>query len=104
MIFELSPWVFGLILFLSASLIGVWPIRKLIQMREANHELKRDSAGFLRTIGGWSFVAFWVMAVWFCSTIIGDWAYNGDLDAAYQRSLNRLELLLRLAQMLAESD
>lgn len=86
------------------SLIGYWPTRKLIAVKEAHHDLKRGSAGFLRQVGGWSVIAFWLMAVWFAGTIIGDWGATGDLQGALDRAWLRLRIVLEIAAALASSD
>ena len=98
------PALFGLWLFIVSTAIGVGMVRKLIQVHEARHELKRGSAGFLRTISGWSMIALWLMAVWFFATIIGDWGATGDLDGAIERGLLRLYVLLEIAAALLDSD
>ncbi len=100
----LGPLVSGLVLFLLATVSGAGMMRKVVQVHEARHELKRGSAGFIRTIAGWSFVGFWGLAVWFCATVIGDWGTSGDLDGAMARSLLRLEILLHIAAALSEAD
>lgn len=98
------PALFGLGLFIVSTAIGVGMVRKLIQVQEARHELKRGSAGFLRTISGWSMIALWLMAVWFFATIIGDWGATGDLDGAIERGWLRLYVLLEIAAALLDSD
>ena len=57
-----------------------------------------------RSISGWSIIALWLMAVWFFATIIGDWAVSGDLNAAADRSLLRLRILIEIAIAVMESD
>ena len=85
------------LLLAAGTLIGYWPTRKLIAVREARHDLKQGSASFFRQIGGWSIIVFWLMAVWFGGTIIGDWAATGDLEGALGRSGQRLRILLEIA-------
>jgi hypothetical protein len=99
-----SPFLATLVLLAGATFVGMIPVVKLIKVYEAHHELKRGSAGWLRTIGGWSMIAFWLMTTWFMATIIGDWAVSGDLAAAVDRSWLRLRILLEIAIALAESD
>ena len=94
----------GLALLVAATALGVLPVVKLIQVYEAKHELKHGSAGFFRSISGWSIIALWLMAVWFFATIIGDWAVSGDLNAAADRSLLRLRILIEIAIAVMESD
>ena len=102
-IFEnFPPLVWGAILFVAATALGIWPIKKLIIVREAKHELKHGSAGFIRTLSGWSIIAFWVMVTWFLATILGDWHIHGDLAGAIERSGNRLRILLEIAAALAD--
>ena len=93
-----------LVLLIVATAMGVAPVRKIIAVREAKHELKQGSAGFLRSISGWAVIAFWLMATWFCATIIGDWWATGDLEGVVERSWLRLRILLEIAAALAESD
>lgn len=97
-----APFLFGLGLFFVATLVGMAPVRKLIEIREARHELRRGSAGFLVTVSGWAFIAFWIMAVWFAATILGDWATHGDLSAALERAAWRARILLEIAASLAD--
>lgn len=98
----IGPFLAFLVLLGGASLLGLSPIRKLIQVREAKHELKHGSAGFLRTMSGWIIIAIWATGTWFVATIIGDWWATGDLDGAIARSGRRLEVLLRILAALAD--
>lgn len=98
------PALVGLVLFAVSTGIGVPMVRKLIQVQEARHELKQGSAGFLRSISGWSMIAIWLLGVWFLSTIVGDWGATGDLDGALARSWLRLRIILEIAVALMESD
>lgn len=98
------PALAALALFATSTAFGVPMVRKLIQVHEAKHELKRGSAGFLRTISGWSMIALWLMGVWFLSTIIGDWGATGDLDGAIARSWLRLQIILEIAVAVMDSD
>ncbi len=102
--FDTGPILATLILFTLSTAIGMVQVVKIIQVKEAKHELKQGSAGFLRGIAGWSIVALWIMAVWFCATIIGDWGATGDLDGAIARGWIRLEILIEIAIALMESD
>ncbi|MEM8536912.1 MAG: hypothetical protein AAGF56_03530 [Pseudomonadota bacterium] len=98
----IAPYLYAFGLFCAATLIGILPVKKLIQVREAKHELTRGSAGFIRTISGWSVIMFWVAATWFVATILGDWATYGDLEAAMERGFVRLRVLLEILAALAE--
>lgn len=98
------PHLAGLALFAVSTLLGIYPMRKLIAVREAQHELRMGSASRIRQIGGWSIIAFWIMAVWFCATIIGDWGATGDLEGAVDRAWLRLRVLLEIAAALGDSD
>lgn len=100
----LGPVLSGFLLFVIATATGAGMVRKLIQVHEARHELKQGSAGFLRTMAGWSMICFWAMATWFAATIIGDWGVSGDLGGALARSWLRLEFLLHIARALSEAD
>lgn len=102
--FDPGPLIAGLALFALSTGVGIYPVVKIIRVREARHELKEGSAGWLRGIGGWAVIAFWLMAVWFFATIIGDWNATGDLDGAIDRSWLRLRILLEIAAALGESD
>ncbi|MEL7099010.1 MAG: hypothetical protein AAGM84_09300 [Pseudomonadota bacterium] len=100
----IPPALTALALLCAGTLIGYWPTRKLIAVREARHDLKQGSAGFIRQISGWSVIAFWLGAVWFGGTIVGDWGATGDLDGAIERAWLRLQILLEILAALAESD
>lgn len=100
----IQPVVAGLVLLAAASLVGYWPVMKLIQVYEAKHELKRGSAGFIRSISGWSVIALWLLTTWFCATIIGDWGATGDLDSALARAEIRFRILLEIVIAILESD
>ena len=100
----ISPLLAAVVLFVGATIIGMAPVVKLIKVYEAHHELKRGSAGWLRTIAGWSMIAFWLMITWFLATIVGDWAVSGDLSGAVDRSWLRLRILLEITAAIADSD
>ena len=85
-----------------ATALGARPIRKLIEVKEAKHELKHGSAGFLRTMSGWIIIALWLGATWFFATILGDWWATADLDGALARSARRLELILHILAALGD--
>ncbi|MFK7937829.1 MAG: hypothetical protein AB8B82_00500 [Roseovarius sp.] len=99
-----GPLIATLALFALSTALGMAQVAKLIKIHEAKHELKHGSAGFIRSIAGWSLIAFWVMGVWFLATIIGDWGTTGDLAGAVDRAWLRLRILLEIAAALAESD
>ena len=99
-----APALATLGLMACSTLIGIPSVRKLITVYEAKHELRQGSTGWLRSIAGWSMIVFWLMATWFCATIIGDWAATGDLEGAIARSMLRLRVLLEIAVALMESD
>ncbi|WP_299148278.1 hypothetical protein [uncultured Tateyamaria sp.] len=98
------PALAALALIAVATLVGIPTVRKLITVYEAKHELRQGSAGWFRSIGGWSIIAFWLMSTWFIATIIGDWGVSGDLEGAIDRSWLRLRILLEIAVALMESD
>ena len=104
MIDALSPFLAAAALLGMSTLVGRIAVVKLIRVYEARHELKQGSAGAIRMISGWSFVAFWLMSVWFLATICGDWHSSGDLEGALDRSLLRLRVLLEIAAAIASSD
>ena len=102
MLEPIGPIIATLALICAAAGIGIFPIKKLIQVQEAKHELKHGSAGFLRTMSGWIIIAIWLAVTWFLATIVGDWWSTGDLGGAIQRSGRRLELLLHILEALSD--
>ena len=102
MLSQPGPIIATLLILCVATAIGSYPIRKLIQVQEAKHELKHGSPGFFRTMSGWIVIALWLAATWFFATIAGDWWSTGDLDGAIERSGRRLELLLRILEALGD--
>lgn len=100
----LAPALGGLALFALSTLIGIAAVRKLIQVAEARHELRIGSAGWIRTLSGWSMIAFWLMATWFAASVIGDWQVTGDLQGAADRAVVRFVILVELAAEIAASD
>ena len=99
-----SPLLAALVLMIAATFVGMLPVVKLIRVYEGHHELKQGSAGWIRTIAGWSMIVFWLMTTWFLATIIGDWGVSGDLQGAVDRSWLRLRILIEIAAALADSD
>ena len=99
-----GPFWATLALFAISTAVGMVQVVKVIQIREAKHELKQGSAGFLRSVGGWSLIFIWFGGVWFLATIIGDWGVSGDLAGAWERGQLRLRILLEILAALAESD
>lgn len=99
---QLGPLLAMIVLIGLAAGIGTQPMKKLIQMHEARHELKHGSAGFIRTMSGWFIIVLWLAATWFFASILGDWWAFGDIGAAIERSLLRLELLLHILAALAD--
>ncbi|MCV3270952.1 hypothetical protein [Roseobacter sinensis] len=87
-----------------ATWLGISPVRRLIRIYEAKHELKHGSAGWLRSLSGWSLIALWLLATWFVATIIGDWGATGDLPGAMDRSWLRLRIILEILIAILESD
>ena len=99
-----APALAALALIAFGTLAGIPAVRKLIVVYEARHELRHGSTGWLRSIAGWSIIAFWLMTTWFLATIIGDWGATGDLEGAIGRSWLRLRILLEIALAVMESD
>ncbi len=99
---SVAPIVSTLFLICLAAPIGIYPIRKYIQIQEAKHELKHGSAGFIRSFGGWIIIAIWVAVVWFIATILGDWWASGDINGAIERSGRRLEVLFRIISAMSD--
>lgn len=73
---------------------------KIVTIYEAKHELRQGSAGWIRSISGWTMIVFWLLATWFIATIIGDWYVSGNLELAIERSELRLRVLLEIAAAL----
>ena len=69
---------------------------KIISIHEAKHELKQGSAGWIRSISGWTLVVAWLLVTWFLATIIGDWYISADLEGAIDRSWARLRIMLEI--------
>ncbi len=98
------PALAALVLLALSTVVGMTQVAKIIKIHEARHELRQGSAGLLRAMSGWSLVAFWIMAVWFAATIIGDWWASDDLAGAIDRAWLRLRILLEIAAALGDSD
>lgn len=97
---ETSPIIAGLILFALSTAIGMINVVKIVTIYEAKHELRQGSAGWIRSISGWTMIVFWLLATWFIATIIGDWYVSGNLELAIERSELRLRVLLEIAAAL----
>ncbi|MBM2321493.1 MULTISPECIES: hypothetical protein [Marivita] len=93
---DLSPLVAAVALFAASTAIGMANVVKIITIYEAKHELKQGSAGWIRSISGWTLVVFWLLITWFLATIIGDWHVSGDLEGALDRSWLRLQIVLEI--------
>ena len=93
---DIGPVIAGFALFFAATAIGMARVVKIITVYEAKHELKQGSAGWIRSISGWSMIVVWVLVTWFLATIIGDWFVSGDLEQAFDRSLVRLWVILEI--------
>lgn len=103
MTFEASaPYLWGLVLIFVSAGFGILPVRKLIQVREAKHELKHGSAGFIRTTAGWFIIVLWLAFTWFIASILGDWSATGDLQGAIDRGWLRLQVLLEILAALGD--
>lgn len=85
------------VLFGFSTYLGLIPMHRMIQRREAQHELRSGSASYLRRTGGLLMVAAWLATLFFAATILGDWGFTGDLDAALGRAGERVALMVRLA-------
>ena len=99
-----SPLLAALVLMIAATFVRMLPGVKLSRVYEGHHELKQGSAGWIRTVTGWSIIVFWLMTTWFVTTIIGDWGVSGDLQGAVDRSWLRVRILIEIAAALADSD
>ena len=69
-------------------------------MREAKHELKQGSAGFLRSMAGWGVIVLWALTILFCATVLGDWQISGDFDGAFNRGGQRLRWAFQILSFL----
>lgn len=98
------PLIWGSVLLVIFTSTGMLSVRKIIHMIESSSEMREESPGLLRAIGGWSMVAIWAVLTLFAGSFIGDWAYTGDLDAALARAASRLEILIHILIAIAESD
>lgn len=99
-----GPWIWGLLALVAATALGAGPVRKFIEVREAQTELRRGSAGAARTVRGWSLIAVWAVATWFAGTFVGDWGATGDLDGATERAMVRLEWIVLILALIMEAD
>ena len=99
---SLAPFVALAVLAVLSAAVGVIPMRKLIQVQEAKHELKHGSAGFIRTTSGWFVIVLWLAFSWFGATVLGDWWATGDLEGAIDRGLIRLQILLEILAAFGE--
>jgi hypothetical protein len=52
------PLLAALVLMIAATFVGMLPVVKLIRVYEGHNELKQGSAGWIRTITGWSINVF----------------------------------------------
>lgn len=102
MIDSIGPFFSAVVLLAISTVVGFRPVKKLIQIREAKHELKQGSAGFIRTTSGWFVIALWLAFTWFVATILGDWWATGDLERAIDRGWLRLQILLEILAALGD--
>ena len=97
-----GPYVAAAVLLALSAGIGIAPMKKLIEVREAKHELKHGSAGFIRTTSGWFVIVLWLAFTWFGATVLGDWWATGDLAGAMDRAWLRLRVLLEILAALSD--
>jgi len=102
MIETLGPVGLTLLALAVSTLAGYLPVRKLIEVREAKHELKHGSAGFIRTTSGWFVIVIWLALTWFMGTFCGDWFRSGSFEFAMDRGLLRLQILLEILAALGD--
>lgn len=100
MLTNASVFVAVAILYGFSTFLGLIPVHRMIQRREAQHELRWGSASYFRRMGGLFLVFLWIITITFLSTVIGDWGATGDLDAALARAGRRIGLLIRFAASL----
>ena len=98
----LAPLLVAAVILGISALIGLRPVRKLIEVREAKHELKHGSAGFIRTTSGWFVIVLWLAFTWFFATVTGDWWATGDLEGAIERGWLRLRILLEILAAMSD--
>lgn len=99
----IAPYLSALVLLAVSTVLGYYPVRKLIAVEEAKRELKHGSAGFLRSMSGWFIIALWLAITWFVATVLGDWATYGDLEDAIERSVLRLQIVLEILAALGDN-
>lgn len=86
------------------ALIGIWPIRKSIDIMEGKRGMQAGAPSLLRRMRGWSFVGVWGLLLLFVGAFYGDWAKTGDLDGAAMRAMERSRFVTELAVMIMGSD
>lgn len=102
MVNSFAPFLALAVLLVLSAAFGVRPMRKLIEVREAKHELKHGSAGFIRTTSGWFVIVLWLAFSWFAATVLGDWWATNDLEGAIDRGMIRLQILLEILAAFGE--
>lgn len=99
-----EPVLWGVAGAATATLAGIWPVRKFIQVIEAKTEMQAGSPGKLRALRGWSFIALWGLLTWYAGTVIGDWGASGDLEGALERAVLRARLIIELLALIMAAD
>jgi len=102
LLISIAPFLSAIALLALSTLLGFLPIKKLIQIREAQHELKQGSAGFIRTTSGSFVIVMWLAFTWFVATVLGDWWATGDLERAIDRGWLRIQILLEILAALGD--
>ncbi len=97
-----GPILAALAILAIGTVVGILPVKKLIEIKEARHELRQGSASFIRGVAGWGIALIWLVAIWYAATIVGDWGVTGDLEGAIERSGKRLEIILHLLAALGD--
>ena len=97
MILDASFLFSAVALFGLSTYFRLLPVHRMIQRREAHHELRSGSASYLRRMGDAILFVTWIIVVLCLSSILGDWAVTGDLDAAMDRAGRRAAVLFKLA-------
>ncbi|HMB12788.1 MAG TPA: hypothetical protein VKN37_02175 [Roseovarius sp.] len=100
----MTPLVYALATFGIVAVIGVWPMRKLVEIVEGQRAMQSGAPSLLRRLRGWSFIAIWGLGTLYAGTFLGDWARTGDLSGASDRALSRLRIVVEVIAMFMASD
>lgn len=100
----MTPLVYAALTLGLVALIGIWPMRKLVEIVEGQRAMQSGAPSLLRRLRGWSFIAIWGLGTLYAGTFLGDWARTGDLSGASERALARLRIVVEVIAMIMASD